>query len=183
MARSSNAQADGRYLQLWLTFEWPPATDRVPVGCPACGWTGRRIRRAAASRACPSCGERTTRTAVGPGGRQRRGTWSASPIGRNRGRSAGRVARSGRVVGCREVGQAQQPPEGDPESVGESASPPRVEALGLPGAAGGAATGRRCPSRLPVLVDQKILRRSASSLPASFTYRAPPASICSWMKL
>jgi hypothetical protein len=54
--RTRSTYQNPRYLQLWLVFDWPEPTDRVPVGCGECGWRSRRHRRAASGRPCPSCG-------------------------------------------------------------------------------------------------------------------------------
>ncbi len=54
-SRSRTGYQDPRYLQLWLVFDWPKPTDRVPVACAECGWRGRRCRRGATVRPCPSC--------------------------------------------------------------------------------------------------------------------------------
>ena len=51
--RGRLASVDG---QLWLTFDWPKPTDRVPAACSACPWRGRRTRRVIAARPCPRCG-------------------------------------------------------------------------------------------------------------------------------
>ena len=63
--KAKSSYQDPRYLQLWLVFEWPQPTDRVPVACAGCGWHGRRTRRSAAARPCPRCAGRVARS-VGP---------------------------------------------------------------------------------------------------------------------
>lgn len=59
--RMTSDYQDPRYLQLWLTFEWPQPTDQVPVACAHCGWTGRRQKRTATRRPCPGCTGRIIR--------------------------------------------------------------------------------------------------------------------------
>lgn len=49
------------YVQLPLALVWAKPTDRVAVRC-GCGWTGRRLRRAATRRACPQCVGSVTRS-------------------------------------------------------------------------------------------------------------------------
>ncbi len=34
--KAKGSQQDPRYLQLWLTFDWPTPGDRVPVECAGC---------------------------------------------------------------------------------------------------------------------------------------------------
>jgi hypothetical protein len=81
--RTKSSYQDPRYLQLWLVFEWPAPTERVPVACAGCGWQGRRCRRSAARRPCPRCrGPVSLRSAV-------------------RGRSSTREDGSGNVVPLR----------------------------------------------------------------------------------
>ena len=53
--RTRTGCQDPRYLQLWLVFDWPTPTDRVPVECADCRWTGRRARRRAIASPCPRC--------------------------------------------------------------------------------------------------------------------------------
>jgi hypothetical protein len=53
--KAKPAVQDPRYLQLWLSLEWPKPTDRVPVLCTGCGWSGRRQQRTVAVRPCPRC--------------------------------------------------------------------------------------------------------------------------------
>lgn len=53
--KAKPAQQDPRYLQLWLTYDWPQPTDRVPVACAGCNWSGRRARRSITVRPCPRC--------------------------------------------------------------------------------------------------------------------------------
>jgi hypothetical protein len=61
-SKSHSSYQDPRYLQMWLVFDWPKPTDRVPVECAGCGWTGRRARRSAEETPCPRCaGPVTTR--------------------------------------------------------------------------------------------------------------------------
>lgn len=48
------------YMQLPLALVWPKPTDRVSLRCP-CGWTGRRMRRLATRRPCPTCTGRVAR--------------------------------------------------------------------------------------------------------------------------
>ena len=54
-SRSRAGYQDPLYLQMWLTFDWPKPTDRVPVECAGCGWTGRRARRSAGITPCRRC--------------------------------------------------------------------------------------------------------------------------------
>ena len=61
--RTKSTYQDPRYLQLWLTFEWPQPTGRVPVACAGCGWNGRRQKCTAGRRPCPSCAGRVARSA------------------------------------------------------------------------------------------------------------------------
>ncbi len=68
--RTNTAYQDPRYLQLWLTYEWPSPAERVPARCAGCGWIGRRARRSVAARPCPRCaGPVTRRQWRGPAGR------------------------------------------------------------------------------------------------------------------
>ena len=53
--RTKSSYQDPRYLQLWLVFDWPKPIDLVPVSCAGCAWTGRRQKRTAIRRPCPSC--------------------------------------------------------------------------------------------------------------------------------
>lgn len=53
--KTKSTYQDPRYLQMWIVFDWPTPAERVPVACVGCGWTGRRARRSATARPCPSC--------------------------------------------------------------------------------------------------------------------------------
>ena len=65
--RTKSSYQDPRYLQMWLTLEWPKPSDRVPVECADCGWTGRRARRSSTVRSCPRCaGQVVGRRRIGP---------------------------------------------------------------------------------------------------------------------
>lgn len=66
--RTKGTYQDPRYLQLWLTFDWPKPSDRVPVECAGCRWIGRRARRSITVRPCPCCaGQVLSRRSAGQG--------------------------------------------------------------------------------------------------------------------
>ena len=78
-ASPTKAYQDPQYLQLYLVFDWPTPTDRVPVECAGCGWTGRRVRRSATVRPCPTCAGPVTGRRPCP--RAGRGTAAGTGVG------------------------------------------------------------------------------------------------------